>query len=70
MSKRYTFTIVLAAEPHATHDEAVRALRASLKLVGRSYGLKCLSAIEVTPEAIGDVAPQQANEASDGESHQ
>lgn len=63
MSKRYTFEIVLAADPHATHDEATRALRASLKLLGRSYGLKCTSAIEVTPEATAQDAPQQAIDA-------
>jgi hypothetical protein len=67
MSERYTFEIVLAAEPGATFDEATRALRASLKLVGRSYGLRCLSAIEVTPDAAAQDAPQRTNEVSDEE---
>jgi len=45
--RRYRFQLVLAAESGLSHDEAVRALRAALKALGRSYGFKCCDAVEL-----------------------
>lgn len=61
--RRYRFQLVLAAESGLSHDEAVRALRAALKALGRSYGFQCCDAVEVT--AKDD--PQQPNEATHDE---
>lgn len=47
--RRYRFQLVLAAESGLSHDEAIRALRAALKSLGRSYGFKCVDAVEVKP---------------------
>lgn len=68
MSKRYRFSVTLAADANSTEDEAHRALRSFLKMALRSYSLRCTSAIQLTPEAIAQDEPQQAIEASDDDS--
>jgi hypothetical protein len=68
MSKRYRFSVTLAADANATEDEAHRCLRAFLKMALRSYGLVCTSALPLPPstlEAVNDVAPQRTPGASD-----
>jgi hypothetical protein len=50
MSKRYRYSITLESEPNQTYEESTRMLRAFLKMAWRSYGLKCTSAIETTPQ--------------------
>ena len=44
------FTIILATDADPDPDVAVRRLRSILKALGRSYGIRCLSAVEVTSE--------------------
>lgn len=48
MSKRHRYQLTIATEPNATADESHRALRACLKMMLRSYGIKCLSAVAIT----------------------
>lgn len=47
---RPTYRIELRAEPGVVGDQAVRGLRGLLKVLGRSYGLRCVSAVEVTDD--------------------
>lgn len=66
MTPRHTYIVTLSASPGATRDESIRALRAALKCLLRSYGLKCLSAEPITPidtEATAQDAPQSAQRA-------
>lgn len=48
MAKRYQYALTIATEPNATADESHRALRACLKMMLRSYGIKCLAAVPIT----------------------
>ena len=44
------FKLILATDADPDPDVAVRRLRSILKALGRSYGIRCLSAVEVTSE--------------------
>ena len=41
------YRVTLRADPRHTPADAVRALRAALKRLGRTYGLHCEQAVEV-----------------------
>ena len=47
------FTIVIATDADPDPDVAVRRLRALLKALGRCYGIRCVSAEEVTTTTDG-----------------
>lgn len=57
---RHGFRIELTADHRLTHDEAIRALRAALKCLLRSYGLRCTSAerLEHGSQEAAEDAPQ------------
>ena len=49
MTQRHTYIVTLSAAPGSTRDESIRALRAALKCLLRSYGLRCVSAEPAEP---------------------
>lgn len=51
MSKRHVYRLDIATESGLTADESQRCIRALLKCMLRSYGVRCLSAIAVTTAA-------------------
>jgi hypothetical protein len=55
MSDRPRYIITLQAEKHVT--DPVRALRAALKRLLRSYGLKAISVQEAPAKAGGEYSP-------------
>lgn len=59
--KRHGFRITLSAAAGQSEEQAVRSLRAALKCLLRSYGLRCVSAEPFThgsqPAAEDDPQP-------------
>lgn len=57
------FAIILAAEADPDPDAAIRRLRAILKALGRSYGIRCLSAEELheDPDPTVTHSPRSPN---------
>jgi len=53
-----TFAVTLRAEGCESADEAYRALRAFLKMAGRAYRLRCVSAIEVDAKTACEDSPE------------
>ena len=54
MTDRHRFEIILSADRALSHDEAVRQLRAALKLLIRCYGLRCVRAVEIDPHKTSE----------------
>ncbi len=61
MSKRHRYRLDIATEPGVTDDESHRALRACLKMMLRSYGIKCTSAERLDASDDADTDPQVGN---------
>jgi hypothetical protein len=54
MSKRHKYTLDIATESGLTADESQRILRAVLKTMLRGFGVRCLRAVEMTPDDIDE----------------
>ena len=57
MSKRHTYRVTLSAAAGQSEEQAVRSLRACLKMALRSYGLRCT---DLEPYGNGEVTAQDA----------
>ncbi len=61
MSRRHRYALTIATEPGVTDDESHRALRACLKMMLRSYGIRCLTAERLDASDDDDTDPQDGN---------
>jgi len=61
--KRHQYRLTIATEAGTTDDESQRALRACLKMMLRSYGIRCTSAERL--DASDDDDTTTATEAND-----
>ncbi len=63
MSKRHRYQLTIATASNLTDDESHRCLRAVLKCMLRSFGVRCLSAVAITAADDAEDEPQQPIEA-------
>ena len=61
MSKRHQYRLDIATARGMTDDESQRCLRATLKMMLRSYGVRCTSAVEVQPHDDTDTRDSVTN---------
>jgi hypothetical protein len=67
MTERPVFMLALRPEPHV---DGIKALRAALKVLGRRFGLHCVSLQEYPPGHVEPVRPPAKNRHGDRRRYQ